>query len=56
VGKWRNDIHNISRLNNQAPAGPDQTCACEGDVLCEGELFGGPVEVRDAGEDEAPLL
>ena len=56
MGKWGNDIHDIPRLNDQAPAGPDQTCACEGDVLCEGELFGGPVEVGDAGKDEAPLL
>lgn len=55
-GKWGNDIHDIPRLNDQAPAGPDQTCACEGDVLGEGELFGGPVEVGDAGKDEAPLL
>jgi len=56
VGKWGNDIHDIPRFNDQAPAGPDQTCACEGDVLGEGELFGGPVEVGDAGKDEAPLL
>jgi hypothetical protein len=49
------EIHNIPRLNDQAPAGPDETCACQGHVLCEGELFGGAVEVGDASEDEAPL-
>jgi len=47
--------HNVSRFDDQAPAGPDQTCGCQGGVLCEGELFGGTVEVGDASEDETPL-
>jgi len=49
-------IHDISRLDDQAPTSPDQTCGSQGDVLCEGELFGRAVEVGDAGKDEAPLL
>jgi hypothetical protein len=52
----KGEVHDVSRLDDQAPAGPDQACTCEGDVLCEGELFGGAVKVRDASEDEAPLL
>lgn len=47
--------HNVSRLDDQAPASPDQACAGQGDVLCEGELFSGAVEIGDAGEDECPL-
>ncbi len=53
--KGKRKVHDIPRLNDQAPAGPDQACACQSHVLCEGELFGGAVEVGDAGEDEAPL-
>lgn len=38
-------VHDISRLNDQAPTSPDQACASEGDVLGKGELFSGAVEV-----------
>jgi len=52
----RGYVHDISRLDDQAPSGPDQACAGQGHVLCEGELLRRAVEVRDAGEDETPLL
>jgi hypothetical protein len=56
-GRWREkNVHDVSGFDYQAPARPDQTCGCQGGVLCEGELFGGAVEVGDTGEDEAPLL
>jgi len=47
--------HDISRLNDQAPTGPDQACAGQSDVLRERELFSGAIEVRDASEDKCPL-
>jgi len=47
--------HDVSRLDDQAPASPDQTRGCKSDVLCKGKLFGRAVEVGDACEDEAPL-
>lgn len=54
-GREGEGVHDISWLNDQAPTSPDQACASEGDVLGEGELFSGAVEVRDTGENEAPL-
>jgi hypothetical protein len=43
-------------LDDEAPAGPDDTRAGEGEVLGEGELLGGTGEVGDTGEDKTPLL
>jgi hypothetical protein len=41
--------------DDEAPAGPDSAGAHEGEVLGEGERFGGAGEVRGAGEDHAPF-
>jgi hypothetical protein len=51
----RPDIQNIFGLNDQAPSGPDCACGGEGDVLSHRELLGWAVEIRYAGEDDAPL-
>lgn len=42
-------------LDDQAPAGPDDTGGRQGGVLGEGELLGGTGKVGDTGEDESPL-
>lgn len=42
-------------LDDQAPAGPDDTGGRQGGVLGEGKLLGGTGKVGDAGEDESPL-
>lgn len=49
------DVQEVARLDDEAPAGPDHAGSGEGEVLREGELVGGTVEVGDAGEDESPL-
>lgn len=46
---------NVLGADDEAPAGPDGTCAHEGKVLGEGEGFGGAGEVGGAGEDHAPF-
>lgn len=45
----------VPRLDDEAPAGPDQTSGSQGSVLGERELVGGTGEVSSTGEDETPL-
>lgn len=42
-------------LDDEAPAGPDETRGGQGAVLLQGELLGGAGEVGDTGEDKGPL-
>lgn len=42
-------------LDDEAPAGPDETGGGQGAVLLQGELLGRAGEVGDTGEDEGPL-
>jgi hypothetical protein len=46
----------VARLDDEAPASPDQTGGGQGGVLGEGEVLCGTGEVGGAGEDETPLL
>lgn len=48
-------IQVVLGLDDEAPAGPDDAGAGQGEVLGEGELLGGTSKVGDAGEDESPL-
>lgn len=48
-------VQHILGADYEAPAGPDETGAGEGEVLGEGELLSGTGKVRDTGEDESPL-
>jgi hypothetical protein len=45
----------VSGLNDEAPAGPDQTSSHEGTVLGEGKRFDGTSEIGSTGKDETPL-
>jgi hypothetical protein len=45
----------VLRLDNEAPASPDDTGAGQGEVLSEGELLGGTSEIGDTGKDKSPL-
>lgn len=49
-------IQNIPGLDDEAPTGPDDARAGQGEVLGEGELLGGTCEVGDAGDNERPLV
>jgi hypothetical protein len=49
-------LQHVLGLDDEAPAGPDDTRAGEGEVLGKGELLGGTGEVGDTGEDKSPLL
>lgn len=42
-------------LDDEAPAGPDDTRGRQGAVLLQGELLGRASEVGDTGDDEGPL-
>lgn len=48
-------VQHVLGADDEAPASPDETGACEGEVLGEGELLGGTGEVGDTGKDERPL-
>ena len=50
------NIQDISRLNDQAPPGPDHTSSSESHILGNRELFSWSVEIANACEDETPLL
>ena len=45
----------VARLDDEAPASPDQTGGGQGGVLGEGEVLCGTGEVGGTGEDETPL-
>lgn len=49
------DVQVVLGLDDEAPAGPDETGAGEGKVLRQGELLDGAGKVGDASDDEAPL-
>jgi hypothetical protein len=46
----------VARLDDEAPASPDQAGGRQGGVLGEREVLCGTGEVGGAGEDETPLL
>jgi hypothetical protein len=48
-------VQKVSRLNDKAPTGPDQTSSHEGTVLRERKRFDGTSKVGGTGEDETPL-
>jgi hypothetical protein len=54
-GWTRNYSQIVLGLDDEAPAGPDDTGRGQSKVLGDGELLYGTGEVRDAGEDEGPL-
>lgn len=45
----------VTGLDDEAPASPDQTGGGQGGVLGEGEVLCGTSEVGGTGEDETPL-
>ena len=47
--------NDVLGADDEAPAGPDCACAHEGEVLGEGEGFGGAGEVGGAGGDHGPF-
>lgn len=53
--RWGEHAQVVLRLDDQAPASPDETCAGQGKVLRKGELLNGTGKVGNAGNDEAPL-
>ncbi len=53
--KWEY-IQDVSRLNDQAPSGPDEAGSCESGVLSDGELLYWAVEIGDTCEDDCPLV
>jgi hypothetical protein len=48
-------IQVVLGLDDEAPAGPDNTGTGQGEVLSEGEVLDGTSEVGDTGEDKSPL-
>ncbi len=55
VDRRRGVIQIVLRLDNQAPPGPDETSAGQGDVLREREVLGRAGKVSNAGDDKRPL-
>ena len=51
----RVNVQKVSGLNDEAPAGPDQTSSHEGTVLRERKRFDGTSEVGSTGKNETPL-
>ena len=51
----RENAQVVLRLDDQAPAGPDETGGSQGAVLGEGELLGRARKVGDTCEDETPF-
>lgn len=49
------DLQNVTRLDDEAPSGPDGTGGHEGRVLGQGQLLSWTTEVGDTGDDESPL-
>lgn len=45
----------VARLDDEAPAGPDQASRGQGGVLRQREVFGRTGEVGGAGENKSPL-
>lgn len=48
-------VQKVSGLDDEAPAGPDQTGSHEGGILTQGERFGGTGKVCGTSKDETPL-
>jgi len=46
----------VSRLDDEAPSGPNYTGSREGNILGEGEIFCRSCEVTDTSEDDTPLV
>lgn len=49
------NIQDVLWLDDQAPTSPDCTGTCESNVLSQGKLFCGTVEIGYTGEDNRPL-
>lgn len=57
--QWREiegHVQKVTRLDDEAPSGPDGAGAHERGVLGQGQLISWTSEVGDTGEDEGPLL
>lgn len=51
----RMHLQQITRLDDEAPSGPDGARGHQSDVLSQRELLCGTLEVGDTGENERPL-
>lgn len=53
--KQRENLQDVTGLDDHAPAGPDGSGAHQGGVLGEGELLRRTGEIGHTGDNEAPL-
>lgn len=54
-GRYGDVVQVVLGLDDQAPTGPDETGAGQGEVLGERELLGRTSEIGNTSEDKSPL-